>query len=313
MTRNSDILKLVEISRLYYEDGFTQADIAKKLHISRPAISRHLSEARTLGIVKIEIKSPFESNQKMLMELSKKYGFTGGLVVQTGSASSELKKLMFVSQATRYIESTIQNASNIGVSWGEDTGSIVEELAPSTENNISKGAICPLIGSAPNDIKWFQTNELTRVLGNKISYRPHYLMAPAFPGSIENKRLFEQTDEYQIILSLWEKLDLVIMGIGTYPSVPDQATAARFGSKLREEGAVGMMATYYFNKKGQFINNDTDIVIRIPQELLRKVPKKLIIGYGFEKVNSVIGALNTGLITHLITDEEMALKILESD
>ena len=73
-----------------------------------------------------------------------------------------------------------------------------------------------------------------------------------------------------------------------------------------------MVATYYYDLNGRLIDSENDIVIRIPYELLKKTPVSLAIGSGMEKVNTIIGALNTGLVTHLITDEETALKIMES-
>ena len=307
------ILKLVEISRLYYEDGLTQAEIAKKLKISRPAVSNLLSEARMRGIVKIEIKSPLEGNENLLKPLLQQFNLDGGLIVQTGSDDANLKHRVLISQATQYVEKRIQESTNIGLGWGSETGSILDEMKRRPQNNLADGTVCPVIGSAPNDIKWFQTNELARIFSNKTGYSPFYLPAPAFPMSIKNKQLFEQTDEYRAVSSLWDKLDLVLLGIGTYPSVPDQATAARFGDKLRKEGAVGMIATYYYDRNGCFIESENDIVIRIPLETLQKARVVLVIGNGLEKVNTIIGALKTGLVTHLITDEETALQVTESE
>ncbi len=42
MTNHADILKLVEISRLYYERNLTQAEIVMRMNVSRPAISKCL-------------------------------------------------------------------------------------------------------------------------------------------------------------------------------------------------------------------------------------------------------------------------------
>lgn len=313
MKGKSEILRLVEISRFYYEEGLTQAEIAKKLDISRPAVSKLLSEARIRGIVKIEIKSPLESNENLLQVLSRRFNLDGGLIVQTGSAEASLNQRLFVSQAADYVGKQIQESTKIGLGWGSDTGSILDELQPGLQNNQSNGSVCPVIGSAPNDIKWFQTNELARIFSNKTGYTPFYLPAPAFPISNENKQLFEQTNEYRTVSSLWNELDMVLLGIGTYPSVPDQATAARFGDKLRKEGAVGMIATYYYDRHGRFIESENDIVIRIPLEALRKTQVVLVIGSGLEKTHTIIGALKTGLVTHLITDEETALQVIESE
>ena len=311
MKGNFEILRLVDISRLYYEEGLTQAEIAKKLKISRPAVSKLLAEARIRGIVKIEIKSPLESNENLLQPLLHQFKLDGGLIVQTGSGEANLKHRLLISQATQYIEKKLQASSSIGLGWGLETGSVLDEMKSRPQNGQSNGTVCPIIGSAPNDIKWFQTNELARIFSNKTGYSPYYLPAPAFPMSNENKQLFEQTDEYQVVSSLWNNLDMVLLGIGTYPSVPDQATAARFGDKLRKEGAVGMMATYYYDHEGRFIESDNDIVIRIPLKLLMKTRVVLIIGSGLEKIQSIVGALKTGLVTHLITDEETALQIME--
>ena len=42
MTNHADMLKLVEISRLYYERNLTQAEIVMRMNVSRPAISKCL-------------------------------------------------------------------------------------------------------------------------------------------------------------------------------------------------------------------------------------------------------------------------------
>jgi len=313
MRGKSEILRLVEISRLYYEEGLTQAEIAKKLDISRPAVSKLLSEAKLRGIVKIEIKSPLESNENLLQTLAERYNLEGGLIVQTGASEPALRKRFFTSQASEYVEKMIHEVIHVGLGWGSETGGIIDELHTIPQVTQENGTVCPLLGSAPNDIKWFQSNELVRIFSNKTGYTPYYLPAPAFPMSVHNKRLFEQTNEYKKVSSLWDRLDMALLGIGTYPSVPDQATAARFGNKLKKEGAVGMMATYYFDRHGRFIESENDIVIRIPLEALRKTRIVLAVGSGLEKIHAIIGALKTGLITYLVTDEETAQKVIEVD
>ena len=104
---------------------------------------------------------------------------------------------------------------------------------------------------------------------------------------------------------------MVILGVGTYPSVPDQATAARFGNLLKENKAVGMIATYYFDKDGTIIESKDDIVIRIPLSDLKRAKKVFVIGGGEKKVYSIGGTLKTGLVTHLITDDRTAQSLLE--
>ena len=308
---NADVLKLVEISRLYYERDLTQAQIAKRMNISRPAVSKLLSEARLRGIVKIDIKSPLMSDEYLLDELCSVYNLKGGLVVPSGSADEKLLARLIISQAALYIEKLLSQVTRIGLGWGDTIGRLVDQLKghPSVESRI--GYVCPVIGSAPNDIKWYQTNELARAFAEKTGFIPHYLHAPAFPVSLENKKLFEYTIEYQEIFKLWRELEMVIVGVGTYPSVPDQATAARFGNLLREKKAVGMLATYYFDGDGNLIKSKDDIVIRIAPDDLARIDKVFLIGGGEKKINAVRATLKTGLVNHLITDEKTAQALIE--
>jgi deoxyribonucleoside regulator len=311
MNNQADILKLVEISRLYYERNLTQAEIAKRMNISRPAVSKILSEARIRGIVRIEIKSPLMSDDSLLKQLCEGYNLKGGLVVPSGSSDGKLITQLIISQASLYFAKLLLDVNNIGIGWGDTMGRLVDGLNGISPGIQKTGHVCPVIGSAPNDIKWYQTNELARAFAEKTGYLPYYLHAPAFPVSLKNKKLFENTLEYQEISKLWHELDVVILGIGTYPSVPDQATAARFGNLLRDKKAVGMIATYYFDKEGHIIKSKDDIVIRIPLEALKRVAKIFVIGGGEKKINSIRGTLKTGFVTHLITDDRTAQALVK--
>jgi deoxyribonucleoside regulator len=308
---SADILKLVEISRLYYDGDLTQAEIAKRMNISRPVVSKLLQEARLRGIVKIDIKSPLMSDESLLDELCDVYNLKGGLIVPSGSADEKFLARLIISQAALYVAKLLSKVTRIGLGWGDTIGRLVDKLKspPSVEYGI--GYVCPVIGSASNDIKWYQTNELARAFAEKTGFKPHYLHAPAFPGSLENKKLFENTIEYQEISKCWRELEMVILGVGTYPSVPDQATAARFGNLLREKKAVGMIATYYFNRDGKAISSKNDIVIRIARDDLERIDKVFLIGGGEKKINAVRGTLKTGLVNHLITDEKTAQALIE--
>ena len=56
---NNDAMldRITLIATLYYKDKLSQQEIAKKLNISRPWVSKLLTRAEELGIVKIEIES----------------------------------------------------------------------------------------------------------------------------------------------------------------------------------------------------------------------------------------------------------------
>ena len=61
--------KLAYVARRYYLEDWKQSDIARELGVSRPLVSRMLSEARELGIVEITVHEPGARTARMLERL----------------------------------------------------------------------------------------------------------------------------------------------------------------------------------------------------------------------------------------------------
>ncbi|MFY9429565.1 MAG: helix-turn-helix domain-containing protein, partial [bacterium] len=74
MPIESRLQMLLQIARLYYEKGETQQEIATKLNISRPQVSRYLQQAREMGVVQINIVDPREVCEALGQELKERFG-----------------------------------------------------------------------------------------------------------------------------------------------------------------------------------------------------------------------------------------------
>ena len=311
LENHSEILKLVEVARMYYEQEMTQSDIAKEIGVSRPLISKMLQRAKELGIVNIEIRSPMEGNDGLLNRMKLRFDLIDGLIIPANKTNLDLSVKNLISQSAMYLERKLSDQECIGLGWGSTVAGIVDAFGSDELNTDRPVSVCPLIGSMTSPSKGFHPNELTRRFAEKIHGNASYLHAPAFPGSKNNYEVFQQTDEYKYLNSLWQRLDTVIVSIGSYPSVPDQATALRFGRSLKEQNAVGMLLSYFFDVNGRIIEGENDYVVRIPLECLRKVKKLILICSGNVKPNALLGVLRTGLVTHLITDDSAAKQVLE--
>ena len=66
--------KMVEAAKLYYQMDFSQMEVAKKLGVSRPTVSRLLQQAKEEGIVEIKITDPSEKSRSLEQELEDKLG-----------------------------------------------------------------------------------------------------------------------------------------------------------------------------------------------------------------------------------------------
>ena len=303
---NEKIQRLISIAKLYYLENMTQSEIAKIVGVSRPLISKFLTEARELGLVKIEINDILKDNiqESRSEELSKKYSLKDVYIVPS-SSNKNLNDQIFMDHSLEYIFNQYKNSEVLGVGWGNTIGGIVERI-DNRERYIFSGTAVPLIGNAPVSHRNYHTNELIRMLSEKTSLISKYLYLPFLCSSHSEKEMFLKTENLKEIAFLWNKIDCSVIQIRNFPSVPDLATEARFGKVLQEEKAIGMFLSYYFDIDGNILKGENDFSIQIPLESLKS--NKKVIGIINKRVNplAVIGALKTKVFTHIVIDSDVA-------
>lgn len=305
------VQRIIDVARMYYLDNLTQNEIAKKLDISRPLVSKILNDAKELGIVTIQIKSPFTNQETILEKFKNIYKLKGAVIVPQLSTTA-LTDQSILEAAKKYLKENFTEVTTLGLGWGNMLGPFIDKIEKEEKFLSLKGKVVPLIGNTNMSTRDYHPNDLIRVFGEKTGLSPAYFFAPAFLTTEQEKEIFMNIENYKDIYKLWEKIDTAFIGINSHPSVPDLATALRFGNALNEKKAVGKILSYYFDKEGNIIEGENDFTIQIPWEKLKKI--KRIIGIASSKTNkkAVIGALKTGIFTHIIISEKLAEEISEN-
>lgn len=72
MEQNKDRLS-IDVAKLYYKSDYSQQQIANKLNLSRPTVSRLLQYAKEKGFVQINIADPIEDNSSLEEPYFSKY------------------------------------------------------------------------------------------------------------------------------------------------------------------------------------------------------------------------------------------------
>lgn len=304
------IQRIIETARMYYLDNMTQNEIAKNLNISRPLVSKILSDAKELGIVTIQIKSPFNDKESVMKKMQEIYNLQGGLIVEQLSTTALTDQNIF-KETIGFLQKNLSDVKVLGLGWGNMIGPFIDKIESEEKFLSLKGKVVPLIGNTNMSAREYHPNDLIRVFGEKTSLTPAYLFAPAFLTTEQEKEVFMNIENYKEISKMWEKIDTAFIGINSHPSVPDLATALRFGNALNEKKAVGKILSYYFDKDGNIIEGENDFSIQISWENLKKIKK--VIGIASSKTNkkAIIGALKTGIFTHIILSEKSAEEITE--
>lgn len=304
---NSDLL--VQVAQLYYMENRSQAEIAEIIHVSRPQVSKLLMKAREVGIVTITVTPPsdrFRNYEAMLCHL---YGIESCIVIPEGNIPMETEEAI-IEQAVKHVQKLCAGCSTVGIGWGSMLNGICNH-ADVIEDVNPRAHVVPLIGSLNSQIIGYNTNELARKMGLMLGFTPNYLYAPAFPQTKNDQIQFRETGNYRDIASYWAKLDAAVFRIKPYPCVPDLATAFRYGKALYNNHAVGVILSNFFNVDGKTISGEYDYSISIPDDQLLRCPIRLGICANTTMPESVIGALRSGMVTHLILSERLAKDVLK--
>lgn len=120
----------ISAAKLYYQSGFSQADIAKELQLSRPSVSRLLQYAKDMGFVRIEIFDPIEDQGQLAQKVASAYGLRQVCIANAPIEDEEEVKKYIGQRGAAYINEIIQDGDIIGVGWGTTLHSLSHQLIP---------------------------------------------------------------------------------------------------------------------------------------------------------------------------------------
>lgn len=302
--------KLVQVARMYYIEGLNQSDIADNMGISRPMVSRLLSEAKEFGVVNITINDPDHINTSLANRIKTKYNLKD-IVLVSKDRFDKVSIMDGVSRtAMTYYTTHFNSLRNVGIGWGSTIGSFLGQFQYSLGRSSSIQNVCPLVGNSSISNRNYHSSELVRIFSEKTGANPLYLHSPAFVESSEEISMIRNFENYRQVEGLWKSLNLAVFSVGNYPSVPDFATAFRYGSILTTEKAVGRVLSYFFDADGNLITSPNDFAVQIPIEYLKACPVRMGICSPSISPTAVRAVLKAGLITHLIISEELGSKLL---
>ena len=151
--------KLAYVARRYYLENQRQSDIAKELGVSRPLVSRMLSEARELGVVEITIHEPGARAERLMERLHLYSAIQNGVLIEDGKDEDETNRAL--SQGAVELLQNI-GTQRLGVGWGYLIGQLVTWLETNPQQDSSITDICPLVGNANIPARNYQSNENVR-------------------------------------------------------------------------------------------------------------------------------------------------------
>jgi deoxyribonucleoside regulator len=306
----SDVDFLVDLATRFYVLGQTQARIARDLGIDPATVSRNLKKARDEGIVHIEIRRPRRLEVTLGRELADRFGLKRAVVVANEDGGSAA----VASAAADYFGSVLTNGARLGLSFGRMLSAMVPLLPPGTVSDLD---ISMLLGGFSRAMPGIQGHELVRHIASLYPHsRIHYLQAPLLVDSLDIRLAMLSDGSIKAALESAAKSELALVGIG---NLDDSAPFMRYGhlsaedrKRLLQSGAVGDVSGRFFNIEGKPVAVLDDRLIAIEREELTRIPAVVAVAAGPEKYAAIRGALRSGYVDVLVTDETTAKELVQS-
>ncbi|WP_029074652.1 sugar-binding transcriptional regulator [Kaistia adipata] len=290
------------VAKLHYEADLSQVEIARRLNVSAPTISRLLRRAREEGIVRIEIpdiETPEELNQRLVQKLGLKHA----AVVEAPEANLLAALAGPVGQMLR--EAGLRRDSVLAIGWGRAVRAVIEAGLPEIEGVITVPATGGMQQSAPH----FQINEFVRLAAEQLRGTPRFIHAPYLP-SPESRDAFLSDPIIHENVALWERLDAALVGIGLTHTAEGASSATPHEQALAH--AAGDVVRHYFDVEGALVPWEGESrLIAVTPEQLRATPLVIGVAVSTRKVPAIRGAIRAGLVNALVTDVRTAQAVLE--
>jgi DNA-binding transcriptional regulator LsrR (DeoR family) len=294
---------MTKISVMYYIEGLNQQQITDQLNISRPQISRLLSNARAEGIVDITVRDEFADERRYESWLCDTFQLKNAVVIDDGKNDRESVVRMISSGVNELLNPIMCENDVVGVSAGNSIAAISFELRPGYEKKIN---VVPLIGGIGIDGTRWQANTNARRFADSYKGKSWQLNAPITVTNEETYEFLIREPEISQVLNLSKNCSVALTGIGEFE---DDATIIKAGvlkaneiDELKNLGAVASICCSFLDKNGEEINySAVERMVGLSISDLKRIPRVIAISWGQKKVPAITAALRGKWLDSLVT------------
>jgi DNA-binding transcriptional regulator LsrR (DeoR family) len=312
-----DRLRLVtKVARLYHARGLRQAEIAERLRLSQPRVSRLLAHADRLEIVRSIVAVPTELNRELELGLGQAYGLRDVHVVDAVAGDEELA-VDLGRAAAPFLATALATGDvrTIGfMPWSRTLRHAVESLRPLP---LIAGCVVEMLGDLGAPALQQDVAHQTQRLATLIGASTAFLRVPGVVANPALRAALLRADPHaRRILRLLDDLDLALLSVGPCQVVPPLRAGDNYFTdeqfdQARRAGAVGQVCLRFLGADGSWVRTPLDdMVVGVTVDQLRRARYRWAVAGGADKYPVLRAALVGGWINRLVTDTVTATHLL---
>lgn len=304
-------LLAVRVAELYYQENKTQDEIGALLDLSRFKVGRLLAQARTDGIVRIEIVHPRARRLGLERELRERFGLVDAVVVPASSSPDE--DLNRVAQAAADFLTALRPAPRtLAVSWGRTLTAVADRLPEGWARGVT---VVQMNGGVSVNRRPGSAASLAATIAKRAAGHAVLLPSPAILDRLETKQAIEADRTIAGVLDQASQADAYLFTAG----VCDASSAHVENGYLSEDdvdeltrrGAVGDVLGRYIDADGNIVDPELDArTLGLNFDRLRAAEFAIFVAAGEAKHDLARTVVRAGLCTAMVTDEDTARALL---
>jgi len=297
---------LLEVARRFYLDTESKVVIAKRLGISRFTVSRLLEQARSSGLVRIDIRPPADVDFALSSALTQKTSLKRAIVLPSADPASELGLL--ADAAASYLVEVGASDDVLGLVAGRTTSLILDR--------IEELPACSIVQlSGVSRASYFEHNpaETIRAMAMRFRGQTFPIYAPLLLDDAALVASLREQIGIADSVAQFPKLTRVLFSVGAWK----EGGSGLFESldeagrkKAAEAGATAEILGHIFDASGRRICKPlSDRCLTIPFDSFSAVTDRVAVG-GSARAEAVLACVKAKAATTLVTDSRTAELVL---
>ncbi|MCT4579534.1 sugar-binding transcriptional regulator [Donghicola sp.] len=306
---------ITEVCWHYYVNEMTQAEVARLMDVTRLRVNQAIQRARSLGMVKIQIESPFSTRVDAQETLKNVLGIDRAIVAPANRDNYDYHQPTGAALAALLTERMRAGGwSSFGVSWGLTLDAAIARLPK--QNHPDLEVVSILGGTAQGS----SFNSFGIASGFARAFGAHYsiLTAPIYLSEGLDRDLFLSQFALREHFQKFDTLDAVLL---TCSNVSNKSFLVSHGlpseltpESLVEQGAIGDVLGQFLDKDGNSVSKEVDDrAVGMLLKTVQRVPEKIMAAAGPHKVEIIRAACKRGLVDTLVTDDVTAELLMSAE
>ncbi|WP_303323488.1 sugar-binding transcriptional regulator [Actinomyces radicidentis] len=310
---HKDVLAL-DVARLYHEAGLTQAEVAERVHLSRPTVSKLLSYAQRRGFVRIEVWDPREHDEAVIAALLDRFDLTEVRLVATHPHLPGQARAALAAQGADLLTALVRDGDVVAVQGSAVLADVVRCLAPAHLRSVRVVQMARSLSECLTGREETSSPALlASTLGAQATPLPCPLIAPSVP---EANRLRSSSPLREALALIPEARVAVFTATSAERFAPltDRLGLSQEDAESLRHHAAGELCARIIDADGCVclpdLNNRT---LGVSLTELRHIEQKVLLACGRDCAPVVRAALSSGYVDRLVVDVATARQVLALD